>query len=102
MYCLSKWKTWANESILDRCAGGWNCPNTWTNNCQLQEDNIRKLDFSDHAMIKHSIRFSPVSNAYRCMDHLFHNFFKTLCIYFNELTHNDVFDLHFNVSFGFL
>lgn len=55
--------------------GGFIPHSAWTRNHQIRNDNLLTMSLKSYDLIKSDLKFSPVTNGFRCMDHLFQNLY---------------------------
>ena len=71
---------------------GWYGHTNWSRNHQIINDNLSSMNFDIQSMFNADLKFSPITNAFRCMDHLFQNVFDHLVSMFQT---NTLFDTSF-------
>ena len=72
--------------------GGWLAHNEWTLHHQILDDDLLTMSLQENHVIDNDLKLSPVSNGFRCMDHLFQNFFHHIV---KLLRASDVFKVDF-------
>lgn len=72
--------------------GGWTAHNDWTLNHQIVDDDLRTMCLEETIIVDNDLKISPVTNGFRCMDHLFQNFFHHIIKLLNS---SDIFDVDF-------
>ena len=65
--------TW--KKGLPLANGGWDPHSDWTEHHTIVDDDIETIDFNESSMELADLKFSVVTNGYRCMDHLFQNIY---------------------------
>ena len=53
--------------------GGWIPHTSWTINHSIIDDDLATINFDNFS--ENDLKFSVVTNGYRCMDHLFQNIY---------------------------